>query len=83
MSVSIIPQTIVFTWILLGASSLAKALVKELTAPLLLEYATSHEDPTFLHMDEILIILPNLFLSIASMANFEQLNTELRLDEIT
>lgn len=46
------------TWIFEGASSLAKAFVKELIAPLVAEYATSHEAPTFPHTEEMLIILP-------------------------
>ena len=37
---------------------LKKKTVKELIAPLVAEYATSHEAPTFPHTEEMLIILP-------------------------
>ena len=53
MSVSITPQEIALTEILLGATSFASDFVKELTPPFVVEYATSHEAPFFPHIEEM------------------------------
>ena len=56
--VSMNPQAMAFTEIPLGATSLANALVKAFTPPLLAEYATSVEAPTLPHTEEILTMRP-------------------------
>ena len=56
--VSIIPQERALTCILDGASSFARALVKELIAPLVAEYATSQDAPRSPHTEEMFIIFP-------------------------
>ena len=71
ISVSIKPQVIALTRMPLGASSLARAFVKELMAPFEAEYATSVEAPTVPHMDEMLIIMPSCEGIISLIASLE------------
>ena len=78
LAMSIAPQAMALTWMLLGASSLARALVKASTPPLEAEYATSVEAPTRPQTDEIFIILPDLRLSIIGITSLLQLNTEVK-----
>ena len=61
--VSITPGAMAFTLILLNASSLAKAFVKEFIAPFDAEYKTSQAAPSPPQTDDILIMLPS-FLKI-------------------
>ena len=56
------PGDMQLTLIPLGPSSFAKALVKPIRPALEAEYATSQEAPLTPQIDEILIILPDLFL---------------------
>jgi len=83
MEVSMVPQAMALTEIPLGATSLASAFVKELTAPLLAEYATSQEAPTFPQTEEMLRIRPDFLCSISGRAYLQQEKTEERLVFIT
>src|SRR5699024_1185503 len=58
MSVSMIPQETQLTRIPDGASSLAAAFVKPISAALEAEYAASHEAPTSPQTEEMLTIHP-------------------------
>ena len=66
------PHAIAFTWTLLGASSLASALVNPLMPDFEAEYATSQEAPEMPHIEEILMILPERFDTIGGMACRQQ-----------
>ena len=79
MDVSIVPQAMAFTAMLLGASSFPRAWVNAFSPPLVVLYATSQEAPLNPHMDEMLIICPCLLLTICGMISLQQLKTEVRL----
>ena len=78
MRVSITPQAIPLTAMQLGASSLARALVKALTPPFEAEYATSQDAPMFPQTEEIFKIWPYLPCTILGIARLQQQNTEVR-----
>ncbi len=73
------PQATAFTWILLGASSFASALVNASSPPLEAEYATSQEAPALPQTEEILIIFPAFLETIWGTTSLEQLKAEVRL----
>lgn len=79
ISVSITPQAIALTWMLLGASSLARARVKELMPPLQAEYATSQEAPTFPQIEEMFKIFPDFWWIMCGRASLLAEKTEVRL----
>ena len=66
--VSITPQEMAFTLIPLGPNSLAIAFVNEFTAPFVAEYTASHEAPRSPHIEDMFIIMPDLWLTIFGTA---------------
>src|SRR5712692_1500799 len=79
MSLSIQPGTIALTWILCGASSIARDLVSWISAPLLAAYDGAIGLPKREYSLAMLIILPDFRAAIGRAASCDRKKHELRL----
>ena len=66
------PQAMAFTAIWLGAYSLARAFVRPFMPDLVAEWAASQEAPQVPHMEEMLIMCPDLAETMSFKAALEQ-----------